>query len=116
MGAQVANMLTHFLRAGRTVKPDAGHLVVRFQCHHRSSHIGAHQHRARRLNRDGAQDEDVSLLLDHGVGCARDRRLGLEDVLAGLDQQSINATVKQTADLLVVADDQPVPACLQQGG
>ena len=95
---QPADMLGHLLRPGGAVQPHHRHIQ---RVHHRGGggDVGADQQRAGGLHRHLHEDRDVAA----GFG-ARDlgavhRRLDLQRVLAGLDQDRIDAAGEQAAAL-----------------
>lgn len=92
-------MLAHLGWAGRAVQTDRVD-AERRERREGGADLGAHEHGARRL--DGHLDEDRHLdtRLRHGLLRAVDGRLGLEEVLAGLDEDRVGAAGDQTGSLL----------------
>ncbi len=99
---QPFDMLGHLLRAGGAIESDQRH-VQRIDHGGSGGDVGADQQRAGGLDRD--LDEDRRILACFGprrLGGV-DRRLDLQRVLAGLDQDGVHAARDQPLRL----DDQP---------
>lgn len=95
-GGERAHMLRHFHGAGGASHAD--HIdVVGFQRHQRRPDLRAEQHGSHGLNGDRDDDGDAAF----GGGKIREgavqRRLGLQDVLAGLDAQEIGPAFHRTS-------------------
>ena len=91
---QVAQVLAHLAGAGGAVQPD--HVdAERLQGGERGGDLAAEQHGPGRLDRDLGDDQRVRGQFGHGPLGADDGRLGLEQVLAGLDDQRVGAAAQQ---------------------
>ena len=99
VGREPADMLRHFLRAGRAVQPDQRH-VQRMDDGRRGGDVGADQQRAGGLDRHLHEDRRIRAGLRARDLGAVDRRLDLQRVLAGLDQDGVDAAGDQPAALL----------------
>ena len=85
---EVAQVLAHLGGPGCAVEAD--HVdSERLERGQGRCDLAAHEHRARGLNRHLDEDRQADARLDDGLLAAVDRGLGLEQVLRGLDQQSV---------------------------
>ena len=101
---QVAQVLAHLAGTGGAVQPE--HVdAERLQRGERRADLGSEQHRPGRLDRDLGDDQGVRCQLGHRPPRPDDGRLGLEQVLAGLDDQRVGAAAQQAlgVDLVGVA-------------
>jgi hypothetical protein len=94
-GAQV---LAHLGRAGGAVQPDQVD-AERLQRGQRRADLAAQQHRAGGLHGHVADDRHLAADLGHRPLRADHRRLGLQQVLAGLDDQRVGAAEDQAGAL-----------------
>ena len=113
---EVGDVRGHLLRAGGAVQPDD---VDRIGLEHGQGgrDVRAEQHGAGGLHGDLRHHRDapggvVGLGVD--VEDRGQRALGLQEVLAGLDQQDVHSAVHQPAHLLHVAGVHLVPVDVQQ--
>ncbi len=91
-------MLAHLRRAGRAVEAD--HVdAERLERRERRADLAAHEHRAGRLDRHLDEDRQADARLDDRLLAAVDGRLGLQDVLRGLDEQRVGAAEDEPAGL-----------------
>ncbi len=74
----------------------------RLERRHRARDVGAEQHAAARVERHLRLNGDAAADLVEEALEAGDRRLHLEDVLRGLDEQDVHATLDEVLRLLVV--------------
>ena len=118
VAAQVAQMLAHLRRAGRTVQPDGIDAEWFQRCECRAD-LRTEQHRAGGLDRHADQDRHLSPLRLHGPVACQHRGLGLQQVLTGLDEHRINPAGKHPDDLLGVGitqgGERGVAQCRQLG-
>ena len=85
---QVAQVLAHLAGTGGAVKPD--HVdAERLQRGQRRADLAAEQHRPGCLDRDLGDDQRVRGQFGYGSPGPDDGRLGLQQVLAGLDDQRV---------------------------
>ena len=100
---QVAEVLAHLGRAGGAVEPD--HVGAQgVEGGQGGADLGAHEHAAGGL--DGHLDLDRHLsrpAVGHGPPAADDGRLGLQEILDGLDDEQVDAAVEQPGGRLLVA-------------
>ncbi len=104
MRGQVAQVLAHLAGTGGAVQPD--HVdAERLKRGQRRGDLAAEQHRPGRLDRDLRDDQRVRGQVGHGPLGPDDGRLGLQQVLAGLDDQRVRAAAQQGlgVDLVGVA-------------
>ena len=98
--AEEADRVAHVLGTGRAVQPD--HVDV--ERDERGQHgldVGAEQHLAAlRQQRYGSLDRQRAAGLLERFAGAEDRRLDLEDVLRGLDDDQVGAALDQALGLL----------------
>ena len=113
---EVAHMLHHLLRTGRAVDADHIDRVQRLQRCQRAGDVRAQQHRARRLNGHARDHGQARVHLPEHVLDRPQRRLRLEQVLARLDLEHIDAALDQPPRLLPVALDQFVVVDVPQRG
>ena len=102
---EVPQVLGHLGRTGRAVEPE--HVGLhRFERGDRGADLRTDEHAARGLHRDLHHERDGAAGVDHGAAAGDDRRLGLEEVVDGLDEQDVGAAVEQSGrlDLVVVAE------------
>ena len=98
--AQEADCIAHVLGAGRAVEPDHLDVERRKRRQHRLD-VGAEQHLAAlRQQRDGGLDRQLAPGLPERRARTEHRGLDLEDVLRGLDDDQVGATLDQTLRLL----------------
>ena len=91
---QVAQVLAHLAGAGGAVQPD--HVdAERLKRGQRRGDLAAEQHRPGGLDRDLGDDQRIRGHGRHGPPGADDGRLGLQQVLAGLDDQRVGAAAQQ---------------------
>ncbi len=97
---EVAQVLGHLGRTGRAVHADdvGPHCFERGE---RGADLGADEHAPRRLDRDLHHDRDRRRQpgAPHRRACTVDRRLRLEQVVDGLDEQHVDAAGDQPVDL-----------------
>ena len=110
---EVAQRFVHEIGAGRAVEPDAVQ-IERGERGQRRADLAADQHLPGRLDRDGAEDRQRDAGLAAGVLAGDDRRLALQEVVDGLDQQGVDAALDQAARLFEVAGVQLVEADLAE--
>ena len=96
---QLPQVLAHLGRSGGAVEPD-GVDAERLQRGQRGADLRAEQHRAGRFDGDRSEDRHLTAFGGHRPLRADDRRLGLEDVLGGLDDHRVDAAGEQAADFL----------------
>ena len=113
--AEEADRVAHVLGAGRAVEPD--HVdVERPQGRQHRLDIGPEQHLAAvGKERDAGLDRQRAAGLGEGFAGAEDRRLDLEDVLGGLDDDQVGAAFDQAAGLLGEDLDQSGEGDVAQG-
>ena len=112
---QMAQVLAHLARAGRAVQPD--HVdAERFQGGQRGGDLGAEQHRAGRLDGDLGDDQRAGSQPGRGPLAPDDGRLGLEQILAGLDDQRVRAAPQQPLRVGLVGVAQLAERGVTQGG
>jgi hypothetical protein len=91
---QVAQVLGHLAGAGGAVQPD--HVdAERLQCRQRRADFAAEEHRPGRLDRDLGDDQRARGDVSHRAFGSDDGRLGLQQVLAGLDDQRVGTAAQQ---------------------
>ena len=96
--AKQLHMLGHLLRPGRTVEAEQRH-VERFDHGHRRRDIGADEQCAGGLDRHLHEDRLIpTRRLTRAFGGV-DRRLDLQRILAGLDQNGVDAALDEPAAL-----------------
>ncbi len=99
---QVAQVLGHLPRTRGAVEPDdVG--SQRGERRERGADLGADQHAARGLHRHLDHERDLAALAGHGPAGADERRLGLQQVVDGLDEQDVDAALDQGGALELVA-------------
>ncbi len=95
---QPFDVLGHFLRAGGAIDADERHLE-RVDHRRGGGDVRADQQRPGGLDRDLHEDRRIAPRLGAGGLGGVDRRLHLQRVLAGLDQDGIGAAIEETAAL-----------------
>ncbi len=114
--AQEADRVAHVLRPGRAVEPDDLN-VERGQRRQHRLDVGAQQHLAAlRQQGDRALDGKRPAGLSERGARAEHRRLDLEDVLRGLDDQQVGAPLDEALRLLGEHLDQLAEADLPERG
>lgn len=107
-------MLAHLGGAGGAVQAD--HVdAQRLQRGQRGADLRAQQHRAGRLEGEGDQQRQVGPERVQGPAGAEDGRLGLEQVLGGLDDQGVRAAGDQALGVRLEAVAQRVEADVTEG-
>ena len=108
--AELGDMGAHLARAERAIEPDGDRVGVSHRIPERRRRLPRQQ--AAGAVGDGAGDHhrQVDAALGAGFGNRVDRRLGVERVEDGLDQQQIGAAVDQAFDLLAISLAQLVEA------
>jgi hypothetical protein len=101
IGMRLWRLRAHLGRAGGAVEAD-GVDAQRLECGERGGDLRADQHRAGELHGDVAEDRDAVAVLVHRAVGAEDGRLGLQEVLAGLDEDAVGAALEGTEDRLLV--------------
>ncbi len=112
---QVPEVLTHLRGAGGAVQPD----VVdpeRLQRGERRADLRTEQHRPGGLHGDVHDQRHLDAGGGHRPLGAEHRGLGLQQVLAGLDQHRVDAALEHPGDLLVVGLAQRHVGCVTEGG
>ncbi len=112
---QPADMLCHFLRAGRAVQADQVH-IQRVNDRGRSGNVRANQQGACGLHRDLHKNGELNASFCPGDLDPVDCRLDLKCVLAGFDQHRIHAAFNQAAGLLGQSRFQTVIINVAKGG
>jgi hypothetical protein len=97
----VPEVLAHLGRAGRAVQPEDVD-AERLERRERRADLAAEQHRAGRLDRHLAHQRHVGARRRDRALRADDRRLGLQEVLGGLDEHCVHATGEHPAHLRLV--------------
>ena len=110
-----AQRLVHQLGAGRAVQPHARQ-PQRREGGQRRADLAADQHLPGRLDRDCGEDRRVQPALRQRIAAGQDRRLALQQVVDGLDQQRVHPAVEQPARLREVGRVQRVEIDLPQAG
>ena len=104
--AEIGDMGAHVLGAERAVEADAGRLGMAHRIPERFRHLAGQQTPG--FVGDGAGDHhrhvDAALLAD--LGDRIQRRLGVQRVKNGFDQQDVGAAIEQAVDLLAIGDAQ----------
>ncbi len=98
---EIADRLAHVLRAGGAIQSDDVDRQ-RLERRHRARDVGAEQHAAARVERHLRLNRDPPADLVEETLETGDRRLHLEDVLRGLDEQDVHTTFDEVFRLLVV--------------
>ena len=113
--AQVADRVPHVLGAGRAVEPDHLDVQGRQRGQHRLD-VGAEQHLAAlRQQRDRGLDREGPARELERLARPEDRRLHLQDVLRGLDDDQVGAALDQALRLLGEDLDQLSEGDVPQG-
>ncbi len=112
---EVAQVLAHLGRSGGAVQADRVD-AQRLQGGERGADLGAHQHRAGGLDGDLDDDRGVGSRGAAGAPRADHGGLGLQQVLAGLDEDRVGPAVDEPARaLLVVVAQQGVGGVPERG-
>ena len=102
VSAQVTQVLAHFGWSRGAIEPDdVGPQGV--QGRESSPDLAAHEHASRRLDGDLDLDRHLTVGLRHGSAAADDGRLGLEQILDGLDQEQVDATCDKAGGGILIA-------------
>jgi hypothetical protein len=88
VSGQVPEVFAHLRRPGGAVEADEVDLE-RFDGGERRTDLAAEQHRARRLDRDLREQRQLDAGRSERSPGAVDRRLGLQQVLRGLDEDGV---------------------------
>ncbi len=112
---QVPQMFAHLGRAGGAVQADEVG-VQRGQRGQRRTDLGAEQHGAGGLHRDVHDHRNGDAAGGHGAAGTDDRRLGLQQVLAGLHDDRVDATLQHAGRLLLVGVAQGAVRRVAEGG
>jgi nucleotide-binding universal stress UspA family protein len=112
---QVAQVLAHLGRAGRAVQPDDVDLQ-RFQRRQGGADLRAEQHGAGRLDGDLGYQRYAAAVAGHRPVGGDERGLGLQEVLAGLDEDGVDAAREQPLDLGLVGVAQLGERDVPEGG
>jgi hypothetical protein len=113
--AEEADRLAHVLRPGRAVEADHVDLERAQRRQHRVD-VGSEQHLAAvGEQRDAGLDRQRAAGLGEGLAGAEDRRLDLEDVLRGLDDDQVGTACDQPLRLLCEDLDQLAEGDLAEG-
>ena len=111
--AEVTHSIVHLLGPGGAVQADGVH-VIRFQRGQRGADFGAQQHGPGGFQRDLHLHRKPPPFFPHHVERRNGRNLGLQQVLAGLDQQNVHAGIDQRGYLLNVGGTHVVEADVLQ--
>lgn len=95
---EAAEVLAHFVRAGGAVQAD-GVDAKRFQSGDRGADFGAHEHGPGGLDRYLDEVGEADALGDDGLCAAVDSGFGLQEVLAGFDEERVRAAVDEALGL-----------------
>lgn len=95
---EVAQVLAHLVRPGGAVQAD-GVDAERLEGGERGADLGAHQHGASGFDGHRNEDREADAAGDDGLLAAVNRGLGLQEVLAGFDEESIRAAVDEALGL-----------------
>ena len=112
---QVAQVLAHLGRAGGAVHPDDVD-AERLDRGEPGGDVGAEQHLAGGLDGDLGHERDLAAGPAHARVGAGHRRLELEQVLAGLDQQQVGPAREQPGGLVGVGGQQRGVGRVAEGG
>ncbi len=112
---QEADVLAHFLWACGAVETDGGDFVVLGKGDDGGGGFRADEHGAGGFDGEGAEDGQFDAFFVHCVDAGDDGGLGLEDVLAGFDEEGVDFAVDEATRLLGVAVDEGVPGGLSEG-
>ena len=112
---QIAQVLAHLGGPGRAVQPDQVD-AERLQRGQRRADLAAEQHRARGLDRHRRDQRHAGPGLGDGPLRADDGRLGLQQVLAGLDDDRVHPAAEQAGGVALVGVAQRGEAHVPQGG
>ena len=115
MAGQIPQVLAHLPRAGGAVEPDQAD-AERFQGGERGTDLAAEQHRAGRLDGHVGDQRDVAGAgRRHRPPGADDRRLRLQQVLAGLDHDRVHPAAQQAGHVVLVGVAQVGEAGMAEG-
>ena len=93
MAGQVPQVFAHLGGPGGAVQPD--HVdAQRFDGRQRRADLAAQQHGAGRFDGDMGENRDVTAGLGHRPARPQHRRLELQQVLAGLDEDRVGAAIQ----------------------
>ena len=112
---QVPQVLTHLGRAGGAVQADEVG-VQRGQRGQRRADLGAEQHGAGGLHGDVHDHRNGDAAGGHGAAGTDDRGLGLQQVLAGLHDDRVDAALQHAGRLLLVGVAQGAVRRVAEGG
>ena len=104
MLGQIRNVLGHLGWAGSAIQTKTGNWK-RSQCIHYCRHVGAKQHGAGGLHGDAGKNRNVFMRLSNGadgIQAGTDSALHLQQILTGLNDQAIRATINEAARLLAI--------------
>ena len=104
MLGQEGNVLGHLGWTGRAIQTKAGNRK-RSQCIHYCCHVGAKQHGAGGLHGDAGKNRNVFMRLANGangIKARTDSALHLQQILTGLNDQAVRATINEAARLLAI--------------
>ncbi len=97
---EMAQVLAHLGRARRTVQAD--HVdAQRLEGGEGRADLGAEEHRAGRLDRDLGDQGHPAPRCGHRAAGSDEGRLGLQEVLGGLDQHRVDPALEEPCDLLL---------------
>ena len=105
---QFGDVRAHFLGAKRAIEPDRQRRGMRHRIPERFRRLAGEKPPGAVGDRAGDHDRHADAACGEFLGDGVDRRLGVERVEDGLDQQRIDAAVEQAADLLGIGDAQRV--------
>ncbi len=112
---QVAQVLAHLTGTGGAVQPD--HVdAERLERGQRRGDLAAEQHRPGGLDRDLRDDQRIRGHASDGSIGADDGRLGLQQVLAGLDDQRVGAAAQQGLGVDLIGVAQLAECGVAEGG
>ncbi len=112
---EVAQVLAHLGGAGGAVQ--AEHVDAEgLQRRDGRADLRAEQHRARGLDRDGADQRHGDAVRVHGAAGADERGLRLEEVLGGLHQEGVGAAGEEALGVDLVGVAEGVVADVAEGG
>ena len=111
---QVAQVLAHLPGAGGAVEPDQAD-AERFQRGERGADLAAEQHGAGGLDGHLGDQREVAGVRRHRPPGADDRRLRLQQVLAGLDHDRVHPAAQQAGHVALVGVAQVGEADMAEG-
>ena len=115
MTGQIAQVLAHLGGPGRAVQPDQVD-AERLKCGQGRADLAAEQHRAGGLDRHRRDQRHAGPGLGDGPLHADDGRLGLQQVLAGLDDDRVHPAAKQACGVALVGVTQRGEPDVPEGG